>query len=104
MSFKQFRDGRISRLCDVSDDSSAYLKTSNGLAMTPADIQECVKRGIPVSTDNVSQFVDGVDSSSQSLAIDEMRGVDIVDTWDASLDAKSKIAKAHVNDLNRFGK
>ncbi len=103
MSFKQFRDGRVSRLCDVSDDSSAYLKTSPGLAMTPADIQECVKRGVPVSTDNVSQFVDGVESASQSLSVDEMRGVDIVDTWDASLDAKSKIAKAHINDLKRYG-
>lgn len=102
MSFYQSKN-RNHKLCDVSDDSSAYQKTTNGLSMTPAQIKECVARGIPVTTANVDMFVDGVSNPSTVLPIDELRGVDAVDAWNASMDAKKKIAKAHISDISKFG-
>lgn len=102
MSFYQTRT--YSRnFCDCSDDSSAFQRVQNGLSMTPADIQRCVSNGLPVSTASVDMFLDGVSNPSTVLPIDEMRGVDIVDCWNASHDAKQKFVSAHNNDVKLYG-
>lgn len=84
-------------------DDNMQVHTANGLSMTPADIQRCVQQGIPVSAANLDSFIDGVDNPSTSLPVDELRGVDIVDAWNASRDAKKKLARAHLNDIKTYG-
>lgn len=103
MSFVNKINRRHFNSCSVSDDN-AYIKTSSHLSTTPADIRRLVSQGIPVSSSNASSFCDGVSGvSSVPLSIDERRGVDIVDVWDASRSAQSKIVNAHKSDVKQYG-
>lgn len=56
-------------------------------------------QGIPVSPQNVgAAYSDGSQSISFKVPLDQRRGVDVADLWEAQIDAKKKIrgyAKAH---------
>lgn len=93
-------------VCHRYDDSTAFIKVQPGLAMTPAQIQRATELGLPVSSASLSSdvFFDGYDGTGDiPLSVDMMRGVDIVDTWNASHDAKQKLMQAHKQDVQRFG-
>ncbi|WGL30916.1 hypothetical protein [Dipodfec virus UOA04_Rod_524] len=103
MSFQSNLNQRFHKTCHVTDDN-AFQKTRDGLAVTPAEIQELTMRGVPVNSTNASMFVEGTSGQgSFTLAADELRGADIVDAWNASRDAQSKLVKAHVNDVSNYG-
>lgn len=87
----------------MCDNSDMFMKTQDNLALTPSDVKRCVENGIPVSVSNASMFIDGVENPSTVLPVDELRGVDIVDTWEASRTAKAKLIKAHLNDVMNYG-
>lgn len=103
MSFRSKLNQRSHKLCHV-DDSTAYLKTSNGLSVTPAEIKRLTQNGIPVSSSAASMFCEGVSGSGAFvLPVDERRGVDIADVWNASRDAQQRIVGAHLNDVKLYG-
>lgn len=91
------------RCCHVTDDG-AFQKTRNGLAVSPAEIRELTNRGIPVNSQNASMYIEGTTSQgSFELPIDELRGADIVDAWNASRDAENKLVSAHRSDVRNYG-
>lgn len=95
-----------SAVCHRYDDHSAFVKVQSNLALTPAQIQRATNLGLPVSTASLSPdvFFDGYDGTGDiPLSVDMMRGVDIVDTWNASRDAKLKFLQSHKQDVQRFG-
>lgn len=103
MSFSSNINLRYHKTCTITDDN-AYIKTTSNLSTTPADIRRLVAQGIPVSSSNASSFCDGVAGvGALPLAIDERRGVDIVDAWNASRDAQSKLVSAHKADVKQYG-
>lgn len=81
-----------------TNDTEPYVYTEQNIAVTPSQIQQMVERGIPVSPSNASAFIDGVINPSFDVPIEERRGVDVVDVWDASQDAKRQLIKAHLKD------
>lgn len=72
--------------------SECEINTQSGLAITPARMAEMVNQGIPVSTDNASgQFYDGVPMPSFDIPVDQKRGVDMAQIWQAQQSARSHI-------------
>lgn len=95
--------GRSVNVCICRDDDM-FQRTQDGLSLTPSDVKRCVESGIPVTPANAGMFIEGVDNPSTVLPVDELRGCDIVDAWEASQSVKSKLIKAHLNDVSVYGK
>ena len=95
----------LGRQCNPSicTNDDMFQKTQDNLALTPSDVKRCVDNGIPVSVSNASMFIEGVENPSTVLPVDELRGVDIVDTWEASRAAKAKLINAHNSDISTYG-
>ena len=66
------------------------------LAMTPAQVAEMAAAGKPVSSTSVGTYYDGTPNPSFDLPIDQKRGCDIADAWNASVEAQDKL-----NDMKR---
>lgn len=89
-----------SHICETSNKTDVRP----GLSYTPAQMAEMVSRGIPVSNFTSEQFDDGTSSRQfEDLLLENTRGVDINDAWNAQQDARKKFRAAHQNDINTYG-
>lgn len=79
------------------------IHTRSGLAVTPADMLDLTSRGIAVSSANNLEFNEGLDNPSSVLPVDQLRGVDASDVWNAEMDARSKLVRAHKKDVQLYG-
>lgn len=71
------------------------------LALDLRDVDMMVKNGRPVSIQNASDFFDGSnDMDFNDLNLEQMRGVDLNDVWNASKDAQKKLSKAKVRKVD----
>lgn len=62
------------------------------LAITPSRMAELVDQGIPVSSSIISGMAfDGVNNPSWDLPIDQKRGVDVAEVWQAQRSARKII-------------
>ena len=79
------------------------LETRQNLSVTPAQMDELAKRGIPISSQSAaSQFSDGVPNPDwDSLPFEEQRGVDIAEIWQETMTSKHKFNTAHKNALKK---
>lgn len=79
----------------------------NNLAYTPAQMQQMVEHGVPVTTHNLNPdlFFDGVpiNQGTFDLPLDRLRGVDVADCWQADCSVKKKAKKGLKNDIKLFG-
>lgn len=78
-------------------------ETKQGLSYTPAELMDYAKKGIPVSASNSESYFDGTANPSFDMPVDQLRGVDVVDCWVAQNDSRSRLARAHVNDVGIYG-
>lgn len=77
--------------CVRHDDD---IPVESDLALTPAQMELMTNNGTPVSTQLIAgNFDDGVPNPSDDMPLMYQRGTDIVDAWDASKDAQSKLNK-----------
>ena len=80
------------------------LSVKNGLAVTPSQMYDMAKRGIPITTANQDmQFYDGEINPSWELPLDKIRGVDIGELWQSSMDARRKFKQAYKDDIAKYG-
>lgn len=86
----------------VSQDEP-FTPVVNRLAVTPSEMAQMTSRGIPITPANESLFYDGDDAISPSVALENRRGIDVVDVWNAEKDAKQKLSQARVNDIAKYG-
>jgi len=79
----------------------------NDLSYTPSQMYDMMERGIPISPQNVNpdNFFDGVPITEGTfdLPIDRLRGVDIADCWNATVDAQKTARKGLKDDIKQFG-
>lgn len=68
-------------------------KVQNNLAITPGEMYALAQQGKPITTHQLPDdyFDDGDARQTYDLPIDRIRGIDVIDCWNASKDAKSKI-------------
>lgn len=72
------------------------------LAISPREIQELTARGVSASASNAGlTFSDGV--SDPVLYLENTRGVDPADLWEASKTAAANLVKAHKKDKDYYG-
>lgn len=71
------------------------MVVQNGLAVTPKQVMEMAKQGIPANGLNAQMFTEGHTGSDWNLAIDEQRGVDVATIWQHTKDLQLKFRKAH---------
>lgn len=92
------------RLCTCIP-SRTFLRTRQGLAYTPSEMLSLAERGIPVNQANAGEnnFYDGELNPSWTVPIERDRGVDIADVWQMQMESRSKLNKAHRNDIRVHG-
>lgn len=90
MFFKSYTPNPTSKARRVEDDPIVR----NGLAITPAQMADMVKKGQPISAQLQAAFNDdGPNSNDWHVGIEDMRFTDASEAWNASQDAKEKIRK-----------
>lgn len=67
------------------------LPVKGDLAVTPAQMQRMAANGVAISSQLAGDFHDGEVNPSFEIPIGQMRGMDIVDYWEAQ-----KVARKHV--------
>lgn len=72
--------------------SVSDMPVSNGLALTPSQIAENSRLGIPsmANPQPIEAFSEGSTSTASTVPIEYRRGVGISDCWNASINAKRK--------------
>lgn len=86
-----------------SPSDSPFESTVNGLAVTPSDMHRMVERGIPISPTNDALFFDGTPNVTFDLPVEDARGVDVNDIWNAQQDSRRKFKNANSSDIQNYG-
>lgn len=91
MFFRSYTPNPTSKARRHQDDPIV----KNGLAITPADMNKMLQAGVPISAQMNAHFNDDTpqQAADWSVGIQDMRGVDAAEVFEASMDAKSKIKK-----------
>lgn len=80
------------------------LVVKNGLAITPARALQMAAGGVPVTGQNVQNFLPVGDTRPDwNVPLERTRGVDPADLWQTSRDIKSKVINAHRKDVEKYG-
>lgn len=65
----------------------------DGLSLTPAQMDDMVRRGVTVSTQSLgAQFFDDSPGNSFDVPLIYTRGVDMAEAYETSLDSRRKIS------------
>lgn len=72
-------------------------------AVTPSQMMKMTEQGVAVSSQLAGDFIDGEVNPAWELPVDAVRGVDIVDTWEAQLSSRNKIRTAHNSETKKYG-
>lgn len=67
----------------------------NGLALTPSDILRMAEQGIPASSANNPNLIDGSTENNWEVPLEERRGIDMADLWNERQNIKRKFMDAH---------
>ncbi|UPW41724.1 hypothetical protein [Peromfec virus RodF8_9] len=80
------------------------IRTEQGLAYTPSQMNQLRQKGIPISNMMVSesQFDDGTLSGSMDYDPLLARGVNEIDAWNMERQAKKNLMRAHKEDVATF--
>lgn len=77
-------------------------KTRSGLSYTPAEMNEMMQKGIPVTNKNLeNKFFDGDTNPEWNIDLMRQRGVDIADVWEAEQLAREKVRTARKEFLKQ---
>lgn len=74
---------------------SGEKPVQNNLALTPSDILRMAEQGIPASSANNPNLIDGNSDNDWNVPLEERRGIDMTDLWNERQNIKSKFRKAH---------
>jgi hypothetical protein len=68
----------------------------NGLAITPAQMEEMISRGIPVNANALPLLeVDAHSDKDFSVSPEFQRGASLNSTWNAQIDSRQKLQSFH---------
>lgn len=62
-----------------------------GLALTPSQVAEMTRAGVPISGVNAMGFFDGHRTLGFDPGLLNRRGVDLIDVWNAQMDSREKL-------------
>lgn len=97
---RNLKNRRVRRKIDPATDNPVQ----HGLAYTPAKMKELSDKGIPVSTMTVDDmFFDGDFNTDFNVPIEEQRGLDMSEAWEAEQDAKQAFLNGLKKDIQNYG-
>lgn len=80
------------------------IVVKNGLSITPARSLQMAASGVPVTGQNVQNFLPVGDTRPDwNVPLERTRGIDPADLWQTSRDIKSKVYNAHRKDVEKYG-
>lgn len=74
----------------------------SGLSVTPKQMLELSKHGIPVSMGNASDFYDGSSKPSFDMDLENLRGIDVATLWEEQQRVKQKMRSGSLKDRKIF--
>lgn len=77
-------------------------KVQSGLAVTPSQMMEMTNAGVSISSAGLNYF-EGTENPSFDLPLDQRRGIDAADVWNAEKDAKKRLYQGNKNDVAMYG-
>lgn len=83
--------------CYIAKDAPLVAQ---GLSVTPSEVASLTERGLSVSSNGHLSSSEGV--PDPVLTLENCRGVDIADAWNASQTAKANLVKAHRRDKEYY--
>lgn len=85
-------------------ETSSYIAVSQSGSYSPAQMAKLIQEGKPITSNNVSEvFFDGTTGNGMNLLPEDRRGIDVVDAWNISKDAKQKLFNAYQKDISENG-
>lgn len=72
-------------------NSALDMPVKAGLAITPQQMYEMSKRGVPISSASCDMATQGEDSPSFEIPVDRLRGADVNMVWEAEQEVKDKV-------------
>lgn len=77
--------------CAVCKRTSGDIPVKGDLAVTPAQMERMRESGVGISSQIASKFSDGVPNPSWDLPLNDLRGVDMADLWQAQMSSRGVI-------------
>lgn len=96
----------IRKMARASLPSFPYSRkhVQSGLSVTPSEMLELSRQGIPISSHfDDSKFDDGDTKSLGTIDFIHQRGLDIVDVWNYQKDSRKKLLNAKAKDIQMYG-
>lgn len=97
---------KIVPYCETFELSEHETPTSNVQVLTPSDVANLSRQGIPVSAGQLPSFQvadDMTDSLAFDMPAEYRKGYDRNSAWEMSKVAESKLARAYKSDRKKFG-
>lgn len=80
---------------------SDEVKVVPNLAFDLSDLDDLRRQGKPISLENAaSLYYDGQEQTVPVVPLERMRGTDINDVWNASLDGQKQLRKAGIRSVD----
>lgn len=79
----------------VAKRKDSDIPVKGDLAVTPAQMARMANQGVAISSQIAGSFNDGETNPSFEIPIGQVRGMDIVDFWEAEKIARKNV-KAHI--------
>lgn len=100
--YKTIKNRKPSRLAETQIVNNCSVEPN--AAYTPSEMQKLASQGIPVSAAAVNEnlFFDGDLRAPDTPPIENRRGIDVVEVWEAQRDSRKKILRANVTELNHI--
>lgn len=94
--FKRY-DNRVA-VCERHDDE---IPVQDGLAYTPSKMMQLAQEGIPISTQTAAgvTFDDGYRTLDFEPLLENRRGIELTDLWEARQDIKVKMKEKMKNPI-----
>lgn len=87
-----------------NDNKSNETDVPQGLAYTPAEMLQKTQRGSSISLDSLAPYAEYDTNESMRLDIENVRGTDFNDAWEASVNANEKLSSAHRGMIKELSK
>lgn len=94
-----FRMGSSSKITHAVnyDSSPKFVEVIPNQSVTPAQMLDMAKQGIPISSDNAAA-IDGELNPSWDLPLEKQKHIDPADLWQAQQSVRKKIRDAHARE------
>lgn len=87
----------------VCKRSATDIPVKGDLAVTPAQMERMRENGVAISSQMAGRFSDGQPNPSWDVPINDIRGIDIADLWEAQVSSRFNIKDTIAANKRKYG-